>query len=50
MDDYNIDYACTFGTVEIDGQEYTEGERNINNGASKNLDLVCTMGNIDVNF
>lgn len=50
MEDYNIGYACTFGTVEIDGQEYTEGERNINNGASKNLDLVCTMGNIDVNF
>ncbi len=50
--DFNYDIECVTGNIAIGGDEYSglAQEKSINNNASKNIDLECAMGNVDVMF
>ncbi len=50
--DYNYQVECAMGNIRIDDNEYTGiiGERNINNGSSKKIDVDCAMGSIEIDF
>ena len=50
--DYNYHVESAMGNVRIGDNEYTGiiGERNINNGSSRKIDVECAMGNIEIDF
>lgn len=49
---FNYEIQCVTGNIEIGDSKYSgvSQEQSINNGASKNIDLECAMGNIEVKF
>ncbi len=50
--DFNYDIECVSGNITIDNNEYSglAQEKSIDNNASKNIELECAMGNVDVMF
>lgn len=50
--DYNYNLDCTMGTVRIGDDKYSglSSERFINNGSSRQFDVDCSMGNINISF
>lgn len=50
--DFNYDIECVTGNICIGDDEYSglAQEKSIDNNASKNIDLECAMGNVDVVF
>lgn len=51
-EDFNYQLSCVAGNMEIDGERFAGAmmERYIDNGASKTLELDCSMGNVEVDF
>lgn len=51
-DDFNYDIDCGMGSVSVDGKKNSglSVSKEIDNGASKDLELDCGMGNIDIEF
>lgn len=50
--DYNYDVEVAAGDVTIGNESFggIAGERNINNNASKNLNVECAMGSVEIAF
>ena len=50
--DYNYQVESAMGNIRIGDNKYTGiiGERNINNGSSRKIDVECAMGNIEIDF
>lgn len=50
--DYNYELDCSAGNIDLGGRSITglAAEKSINNGASRNFDISCNMGNITVSF
>ena len=50
--DYNYQVECALGNIRIGDNEYTGiiGERNIDNGSSRKIDVECAMGSIEIDF
>ena len=50
--DYNYQVECALGNIRIGNNEYTGiiGERNIDNGSSRKIDVECAMGSIEIDF
>lgn len=50
--DFNYNIECVTGNIAIGDDEYSglAQEKSINNNASKNIDLECAMGNVEVEF
>lgn len=51
-EDFNYEIECSAGNIEIGGLEYTAlaSERKIHNGAHRESDIECNMGNIIISF
>lgn len=51
-DDFNYEIDCAAGSVIIDASEYAgfASERSVDNGASKEMNLECAMGSVEVFF
>lgn len=50
--DYNYELECAAGNIDINDNTISAlaSERKIHNGASKNIELTCNMGNISIRF
>ena len=51
--DYNYVFSCAAGNIYLDGEKQASGmgqEIKIDNNASRNMDLECSVGNITVTF
>lgn len=50
--DYNYQVECAMGNILIGNNAYDGiiGERNINNGSNRKIDVECAMGNIEIDF
>lgn len=50
--DYNYDVEVAAGDVTIGSESFSgiAGERNINNNATKNINIECAMGSVEVAF
>lgn len=50
--DYNYELKCNLGSIMLGGEKYSSlsGEKRINNHASKQMDLECRTGGINVAF
>ncbi len=50
--DFNYDLSCVAGNMEIGGDKYSGAamEREIGNGASKYIEVDCSMGNVEITF
>lgn len=50
--DYNFDVEVAAGDVTIGSESFggIAGERNINNNASKKIDVECAMGSVEIDF
>lgn len=50
--DFDYELNCVAGNMEIGDDEFSGAsvERNIDNGATKNMTIECTMGNVEVKF
>lgn len=50
--DFNYELSCVAGNMEIDGSSFSGAvmDRSIDNGASKSMEIDCSMGNVEVVF
>lgn len=50
--DFNYEIECVTGNITVGDTEYSglAQERSINNNATKNIELECAMGNVEVEF
>ncbi len=51
-EDYNYEIECSAGSIDLNGHEYAAmaSEKSISNGAHRDIELTCNMGEIAVNF
>lgn len=51
-DDYNYDIKNEMGAVDIDGTTYggLSNKKRIDNGASRNINVECSVGNVEIYF
>ncbi|MCM1570240.1 MAG: DUF4097 domain-containing protein [Roseburia sp.] len=51
-EDFDYTLECSMGNIYMDGDEFSglSQKRQISNGANKNMDIECSMGNIDISF
>ena len=50
--DFNYDIQCVTGNITVGDKEYSglAQEQSIDNGAAKNMDVECAMGNVEILF
>lgn len=51
-EDFNYQLNCVAGNMDIDGDSFVGAavDRFIDNGAEKNMEINCSMGNVEVDF
>lgn len=51
-EDFDYELECVSGNLKVDGTEYSglSNSKEVDNDASKKMDLQCVMGNIEVEF